>query len=536
MNNKKRNVLIVDDDVIICNLLEKELLRNYFNTQSANNGTDALKILEKKKIDILLLDIKLPDIDGLEMLKKVKATYPDCEVIIITGYGNIDNAILSLKNGATDYIEKPIESDDISAACGRAIERLIKKEKLSYKNTILVIDDDISITRSIKKILEKEEFHVFKADSGEAGLKIIENNKVDIVISDIKLSGMDGIEILRKAKGYYSDIEVILVTGYKEESLSIEALRAGAFDYISKPINLDELLISIQKAIKTIELNRTYLYRNRELKISSQIIAKMNEDLEKKIEERTIELNKTQTQLFQTSKLATLGEMSAGLAHEINQPLGAISLIATTFRKLLAREKLTKDEIESGLDDIDASVFRMKKIIEHIRTFARQDTLKFIEVKINDTIESALTLLGEQLRLHDIKILFDNNVEIPSISGEPYQLEQVWINFLANARDALDEKKKEFGNFVQSISIQANYDKESNHITIIFKDNGKGMSKQVLNRAIEPFFTTKEVGKATGLGLAISYGIIENHKGTIEIQSIENVETQIHVTLPVLTK
>jgi len=529
-----RNVLIVDDDELICKQLSKELARNYFETKIAYNAKTALDILdENENIDIIFIDLKLPDMHGLDMLKKVKKEHPGCEVIIITGYGNIDVAIQSLKYGATDYIEKPINMNDLSASYGRALEKLIEKEELSYRNTLLVIDDDEAIAHNLKKVLKKEGYKVFTAHSGEEGLKIIEKNKIDVVITDINMKGMDGIEVLRMAKAYYSDIEVIMVSGMKEADLSIQALRNGAIDYITKPVNLDEMFISIEKAIKIIGLKRTHLYRNRELKISSQIIAKMNEELEQKVKKRTNDLTKTQAQLFQTSKLATLGEMSAGLAHEINQPLGGIALTVSVFRKLMEMNKLTREEIDEGLTDIETSIRRITKVIDHIRTFARQDSLKFTNVEIKETIESALTLLGEQLRLHEVNVECRYSSEMPIIEGEPYQLEQVWINMITNARDALDEKDNQGEGIRKMLVISTGYQKESNTVFVSFKDNGSGVSKNNKEKVFTPFFTTKEVGKATGLGMSISYGIIEKHNGSIKLISNKNNGTEFKVILPV---
>jgi len=528
----KKTVLIVDDDKITRNLLENELKRNFFKTFQATCGREALEIFNKQDIDIMVLDIKLPDMDGLEILKRIKEKKQDCEAIVITGFGTQEIAVQSLRRGAIDYIEKPIKIDEFSTALGRALEKITLKENISYKNTLLVIDDEEEIVIRLKNILEKENYEVFTAFNGKKGLNIIINNKIDVIITYIKMGDMDGIEVIKKAKTFRQDIEGIIITGYKEQELAIKSLRAGAIDYLVKPINLDELLFSIKKAIERINLKRTSLYRNRELIITSEIISKMNEELERRIQEKTKDISQIQAQLFQTSKLATLGEMATGIAHELNQPLGGISLIATQFRKLIARDNLTQKEIESGLKDIEISVKRMSKIIRHIRTFARQDKLKFILVNVNETINSALNLLGEQLRMHEIKVIKKLSSYIPQINGEPYQLEQVWINIITNARDALDQKKEQTSDYRKKITIYSIYNNESKIVEIIYKDNGMGMSEQVREKAFEPFFTTKEVGKATGLGLSISYGIIKKHKGNIEIKSQQNKGTTLKVYLP----
>ncbi|MBF0100221.1 MAG: response regulator [Desulfobacterales bacterium] len=536
----KRAVLIVDDDSTIRELLEKVVKRFFFETYIANNGQNALDVIGEKPIDIVLVDIKLPDIDGISLIEEIKTLNPNCEVIVITGFGSVDIATQSLRKGAIDYIEKPINLDELSTALGRAVEKLIEKEQLIYRNTLLVIDDDNQVVYRMKRFLVDSGYDVYTATSGEQGLQIVESHKVDVVLTDIKMKGMDGIEVLRKVKQFYDDVEVIMMTGFKDEETSINALRAGAIDYINKPVNLDELLFAIKKAIDRINLHRMRAYRFREMKISKEIIDRMNEELEKRIQARTKELDKVQGQLFQTSKLATLGEMSAGLAHEINQPLSGISLIVKNFRKLIQRDRLSQEDLLDGIEDIEQAIKRMDKIIQHIRTFARQDIRNFSMVNINDTIKNALTLLGEQLRLHGIQVTLECEEGLPDVEGEPYQLEQVWINMMSNSRDAMDEKERRFKK--QNDNSDQVYSKEFKIITclkedntginIMFNDNGIGMPIHVREKMFDPFFTTKEVGQATGLGLSISYGIIQNHHGEISVETLEGHGTTMIVTLP----
>ncbi|MBF0517779.1 MAG: response regulator, partial [Nitrospirae bacterium] len=397
------------------------------------------------------------------------------------------------------------------------------------KNSTRSIDDEQLVVKRLPIFFKKENFKVFNDTSGLIGLEVIELNKIDVVVTDINMADMDGIEVLNSAKSYYKDIECIILTGIKDSEHAMRALRAGAADYITKPVNLDELLLSVNKTVERINLNRTRLYRNRELKISNAIIAKMNEELERRTQERKSELDNIQVQLFHTSKLTTLGEMSAGIAHEMNQPLGGIALVAKTFRKLLERDRLTRAEIESGLNDIEASVKRMSKIIQHIRTFARQDTLKFTEVDIIETVNSAFSLLDEQLRLHEIEVVKEFPDVIAKVIGEPFQLEQVWINLITNARDAMNDKAQAASNYTKCLRVTVFGDTKS--VTVEVSDNGIGMPREIREKALEPFFTTKQVGKGTGLGLSISYGIINNHSGSLEIESAEGEGTTVRVTL-----
>ncbi len=535
---KKRKVLIVDDDRLIREQLQRELRRQFFEVTLASTAKEALEAFGKEAVDVILLDVRLPDSDGLEVLKQIKKSRPGCEVIVVTGHGTQEIAVQALRSGAIDYIEKPIEIAELMAALGRAIEKLAQREELEYRNTVLVADDEKDVARRLCEILEKEGYATFAAFSGEEALDVISKNKIDVVIADVQMPKMDGLEVLKRVKGAFPDIEVIMVTGHGDQEVAVASLRKGAIDYLPKPVDLEELLLAVERAIERIRLCRNSLYRSRELKLSSEIVSKINEELETTVEKRTKELSETQVQLFQTAKLATLGEMSAGLAHEINQPLSAISLVATSFRRLLRLGKLPETEIDSGLNDIESSIKRMSRIIQHIRTFARQDTLAFVQVDVNETIESALTMLGEQLRLHEVEVEKNLAPGLPKIIGEPYQLEQVWINVLSNARDALDEKgdaaKEESGAapFRKRLSISTRYDSKAKKVEVAFADNGAGMSPGAKQRVFEPFYTTKDVGKATGLGMSISYGIIESHKGGIEVESSRETGTVIKAILP----
>jgi DNA-binding response OmpR family regulator len=533
-----RTILIVDDDPTICSELQKELKRNFFPTHVAGNSKDALEILNKNKIDIILLDIFMPDIDGLDMLEKVKAKWAAIEVIIITGYSSQDVAIKALRRGAIDYLEKPINYEELNTSIGRAMEKITENADLTYRHSILLVDDDKDATKKLSRILSKEGYEVFTANDGKEGLGIINQNKIDILIADIEMPIMGGIELLQKVKKFQKDIEVIMMTGFGDENLAIEALRTGAINYLRKPIDLDELLIAIEQAVERILLYRNQLYRDRELKINSQIVSKINEELERRIEERTLEITQVQSQLFQTSKLATLGEMAAGLAHELNQPLAGLSLCTTNMKKLKQRDLLTDMEIDETIENIEGLIKRMSKIIVHIRTFARQDLQKFKSIDINDSAENALNLMEEQLRLNNIQVKRNFNLCIPKINGEPYQIEQIVINALSNAKDALNQREGTGADdpavWKKSIEIKTSLVNEWACIDII--DNGIGMSKAVKEKIFEPFYTTKEVGKATGLGLSISYGIIESHKGRIDVSTEEGRGTTMSIKLPVIMK
>jgi len=244
------DVLIVDNDEVtreqLMGLLDDGASRLFF----AADGQKAMEVFDKEEINVLVVDINLPDANGFDLLKRCKQKKPYCEVIITSSARNHEIAVQSLRKGAADYLQKPFEMDELFEAVDRAQQKVFENGQTTYKSTILVIDDEEQIAKRIQKFLEKEGFHVFIAFNGKDGLNVIENNKIEVLLTDIKMNGMDGIEVLNRAKLFSKDIEGIMITGYKEEDLAKKALRTGAIDYLTKPLDLDELLTSINQAVK----------------------------------------------------------------------------------------------------------------------------------------------------------------------------------------------------------------------------------------------------------------------------------------------
>ncbi|MGK5084633.1 ATP-binding protein [Bdellovibrionota bacterium FG-1] len=247
-----------------------------------------------------------------------------------------------------------------------------------------------------------------------------------------------------------------------------------------------------------------------------------------KLENKSAELVQSQLQLFETAKLSTLGEMSAGMAHEMNQPMSGITLAVQMIKKLKEKNLLSDHELESSLQNILTSVKRCTKVIHHVRAFARQESFAHGPVDVNETVESALMLMGEQLRLRGIEITKDLTEGLSTVKGDAFQLEQVWINAMTNARDALEEMGSEYP---KKLLIRSQVD--GGQVLVEISDNGIGMSEEILKKVFEPFFTTKPVGQGTGLGMSIVHGIIQSHQAKIEVKSEVNKGTTIFVRLAI---
>ena len=259
----------------------------------------------------------------------------------------------------------------------------------------------------------------------------------------------------------------------------------------------------------------------------------LNRNLEKRIKEEIDRVNKQQQLLVQKSKLESIGELSAGLAHEINQPLGGISmglenLLFSTAKGDVDVEYLNK-KVNLLFNDID----RIKKIIEHVRLFSRDQDKSIIEVfSLNEVVFNALSLVSKQLAGRNFELALNICENTINTKGNQYRLEQVILNLLSNARHAVDEKARLSNSevFVKRISIDLV--DNTNMAIFTINDNGIGINREIISKIFNPFFTTKSEEKGTGLGLSISYGIISEMKGSIEVESEEGEFTRVIIKLP----
>jgi PAS domain S-box-containing protein len=231
------------------------------------------------------------------------------------------------------------------------------------------------------------------------------------------------------------------------------------------------------------------------------------------------EMIEREAQLIQAGKMTTLGVMAAGMAHEINQPLNVIQLSADYLLKMLDRSPgLEVEEIKRVAADIATSVERASSVITHVRAFSRQAEFTRSRVNLNDPIRDVFKILGHQLKAHEIELELDLAPDLPSVLADHNRLEQVFVNLVSNAIDAIDEKSAAgAGDGDRRITIRSF--KEGDRVVAEVSDTGVGMTEDVKNKLFEPFFTTKKVGKGTGLGTSISYGIIREYQGTIDIRS-----------------
>ena len=230
-----------------------------------------------------------------------------------------------------------------------------------------------------------------------------------------------------------------------------------------------------------------------------------------------------QQQLVQSGKLAAVGELATGVAHELNQPLQIIRGYAQTIKDYYQLGDTINEEMLDDLRKIVAGTGRMIRIIDHLRAFAREEVTDFAPSRINEVIENALLFVAQQLRNHNIEVNVELQPALPRVLADPYQIEQVLLNLFSNARDAMPEGG--------TVTIRSATHGEQ--VLFSVQDSGAGISEHIRERIFDPFFTTKSVGAGTGLGLSISYGIIKKHHGEISVTSVLGQGTTFTILLPI---
>jgi signal transduction histidine kinase len=374
--------------------------------------------------------------------------------------------------------------------------------------TILILEDDEGVARLQQKRLERAGFATIRAITAAAALEIIRQGGIDLFVLDNQLGGSeDGLAFYQRIKQAGLDLPVILVTGYSDDATIIRALRAGVRDYVFKSV---EYLEYLPEACRRV-LEQVRLQREREQALVE-------------LKAKTEELQATTQQLWQAARLAGVGELAASIAHELNNPLGTVSL---RLEGVLAKTP-PDDPRRKALEIIDSEVSRMARLVANLLQFSRPGRDQVSTVDVCEELRKTIELAEHHLRKRRITLRTEFEPNVPHIFADRQQLRQVFLNLFTNAADAMPQGGQLIPR-VRTGQLQPN----QAAVVIEVVDSGLGIPPTHLNRVFDPFFTTKEEGKGTGLGLAICKRIIEQHHGKIEIESEVNRGTTVRILLPV---
>ncbi len=401
----------------------------------------------------------------------------------------------------------------------------MSKPKILYAD-----DEEINLTHFA--MFFGKDFEVLTAINGREALKIFnEHEDLAVVITDQRMPEMTGVKLLSEIYRINPDPIRIILTAYADVNDITEAINLGhIYQYLQKPWKFEDLHLLLRQAVDKYRLlreNKDLLVlldeKNKLLTTANQQLA-ADLALQQRLEQ---ERREAEVKMLSQAKLASLGEIATGIAHEINQPLTYIQIILQSTGRDLEQGCLDLAELSADLTESARQIHRITRIINHLRTFGRTDSGEFTDQSLPGILDNALILYHQTLQVKSITLETTPPPNLPLIYGNAIQLEQVFINLLQNAIDALEG--------VSQPKISVSFSHKDKEVITTFSDNGRGIDSQSVSKIFEPFFTTKPIGKGTGLGLSIVYGIIADHGGSIECHSAPGDGCRLVISLPTST-
>ena len=378
---------------------------------------------------------------------------------------------------------------------------------------LLIVDDEPVILQILRAVFEHEQYRLSCVGTGADALRVIAEQGCDVVITDKNLPDMSGLDVLRAAKEADPLVEVIIVTGYASLDTAISALELDAFDYLLKPLNN---VFDIQKKVERALDKRRLAKENKALLQELQV---QNVALEESLDES----RELQSELIQSEKLAGIGTLAAGIAHEISSPLFGIMGLAEAIG----------DEQDLGLvreyaDDIVEYCRSIRDIVVELSSYSRAASHEFLgRIGLARVMEDARRLVERSAPVEHVRFdwVVDPNLEVQARSGE---IQQVFVNLLKNAAEAVSERHGDEGEGV----VQVRAGRTGEQVWASVSDNGVGIPEEKLGVIFDPFYTTKPPGKGTGLGLNVVYRILTKYRGTIQVESHLGEGTTFTLRLP----
>ncbi len=513
INSKGWRIVFIDDEEDIRQISQMTLEDAGYEVHTAPDGKTGLELCEKISPQIVITDIRMPRMDGIQVLETVKIRFPDMEVIVATAFGEMNLAIRALQLDASDFITKPINAEALHLALKRAKERYTSRKQL--------VDYTV--------LLERE-----KAETSQELLKIASFQK-NLIESSI--DGILGCDEEDRIVTYNRSMERFL--GYPKEEVLLK-FSLSRFFASGGPEQVKDALRSERYGGE----GRLYLYETEILakdghSIPVQVSATELTDQEGKPagfvfffrdlrEIRNLEREMAdQARILHQDKMMSLGRLSASVVHEINNPLSGILNYLRLMNRILKQGPLSEErqnKFQRYVELIEKETDRCSQIVSGLLSFSRRSSPSFGDVRMEEVLRLCILLSQHKLELSNIRLESDIELDLPPINGDFNQLQQCVINLIFNAVDAMPD-----GGI---LTLKSFLNKSTLKVIVTVQDTGHGIPPENLSHIFEPFFTTKKEGYGTGLGLSTVYGIIERHRGTINVESHVGKGTTFVIEFP----
>jgi signal transduction histidine kinase/CheY-like chemotaxis protein len=525
-------VLVVDDDPMVANLFVTVLQRAGYQVEGVLCGEEAIERLNAARFDVLLADVKMPGVDGLEVLRQAKALDPEMAAVIITGYGTMEIAIKAIHLGAEGFVLKPAELEDLLAIVAQAVEkRRLVRENIRLKAFLPLFE----VTRQLASEVNLEELNELALDfavretSADGGAVLLHNKVGSGFLTVAAVRGMhhDVAREIMVQEHEDNPIERVLQSGAgcllvaDEGPLSPVADWVGAAWELCVPLSIGSRVSGVLVVWGTQHQVLTEDYLPLLSTLAGQLAvtrenALLYQHMESMVEERTRELRRAQERLLRSERLAAIGQLAASVAHELRHPLGVMRQSAYYLSLKLVD---VDEKVKKHLRILEQQIGASDKIITDLMDFSRVHKPTLAEVDVESLLDQ--TLVDMEMPA-GVAVVRTRAKRLPLIWGDGQQLQQAFRNLIMNACQAMPEGG----------TLYITTTREGKYLEIAFQDTGVGIPPEGLERIFEPLFTTKARG--IGLGLAICQGIVEQHQGTIEVESLVGQGTTFTVRLPIL--
>jgi two-component system NtrC family sensor kinase len=506
-------VLLIDDDQAVLQALSELLVAEDFEVATFSRGREALDWLQEHSAAVCLADFKLPDLDGLEMLEQVRQLRPTCQRALLSGVADLEMLQGGLNSGTVQYfLRKPWHRDEVFATVDGAVARHIQQERQEAMAELLRRQNEEldTMARQLETMVDRRTRQIERA-------KKEWERTFDVITSP-----------LTQVNGSFELLRVNMATAQHAEKPVRELPGSRCYASIfgreepcpGCPLNerVEELAEAghLEAEIRDEGREKTFLlsvYEFDRTGAQPRYVCYYKDVTEEK---------KLQRQVMQSEKMAGIGQLAGGVAHELNNPIGVI-LSFTQFSLETARE-LGDEELLDNLQEVQGAAKRCKEIVGGLLEFSRPSLDEHLGlVNLNAILEKALFLVSTQKEMRNVEVVKELVEDLPLVLGNNNQLLQVLINLVRNGVQAMEGDG--------SLVLRSWADGRG-RVCLSVKDSGPGIPARSLHRLFEPFFTTKAPGQGTGLGLSVSYGIIERHNGHIEVESREGEGAAFIVTLP----